>query len=122
MTELSDFSKQVIKFIQMIPAGKVATYGQIADLAGKKYAARGVAWILHSSSKTYKLPWHRVLNSQGKISFPKTTRNFSEQKKRLLLEGVDVDAKGRLDLLVYQWSKKPNKKKALTKNQPQIFS
>jgi len=67
--QISEFTKQVMEQIKAIPFGNVATYKQIAELAGKPQASRGVSWILHSCSTAYKLPWHRVLNSQGKISF-----------------------------------------------------
>jgi methylated-DNA-protein-cysteine methyltransferase-like protein len=70
-TMSSDFHQRVRQVIKRIPKGKVATYGQIALLAGDPRAARQVAWVLNSSSKRDKLPWHRVINSQGKISLPK---------------------------------------------------
>lgn len=62
------FYQRVGCIIRRIPEGKVATYGQIAALAGNHRAARQVAWILHSSSKKENLPWHRVVNSQEGIS------------------------------------------------------
>lgn len=119
--EISDFSKQVIKNIQSIPAGKVATYKQIAELSGKPQGSRGVAWLLHSSSKAHKLPWHRVLNSKGTISFPKKTKGFRDQKKNLEKEGVVVSDDGRLDLKKFQWKKTLSKKKTKA-GKPQMFS
>jgi methylated-DNA-protein-cysteine methyltransferase-like protein len=122
--EISAFSKKVIKLIQSIPAGKVATYGQIAELAGKPQGSRGVAWILHSSSTAYQLPWHRVLNAQGKISFEIGTHNFRQQKKRLEKEGVDLTVDGRLSLARFQWKKKAPKKRTKAKAQattPRMF-
>lgn len=122
MTEISAFSKKVIKLIQSIPAGKVATYGQIAELAGKPQGSRGVAWILHSSSTVHQLPWHRVLNAQGKISFEIGTHNFRQQKKRLEKEGVEFSADGRLSLARFQWKKKAAKKKTKAKTKgPRMF-
>lgn len=118
--EISEFTKEVLKQIQSIPAGKVATYKQIAELAGKPQGSRGVAWILHSCSTTYKLPWHRVLNSKGKISFDRQTHNFRQQKKRLEIEGVIINSEGQLDLAKYQWKKRAQKVKS--KRDPQIFS
>ena len=100
---MTDFSAAVINCISKIPAGRVATYGQIAEACGKPHAARGVSWILNSSSKKYKLPWHRVLGSGGKISFPKMSSNFLRQKKKLLLEGVEISEMGLADLKLYQW-------------------
>lgn len=118
--QISDFTKKVLKQIQGIPAGKVATYKQIAELAGKPQGSRGVAWILHSCSTTYKLPWHRVLNSKGKISFERQTHNFRQQKKRLESEGVIISSEGQLDLAKFQWKKRPTKTKS--KRGPKIFS
>ncbi|QDK47031.1 DNA methyltransferase [Bdellovibrio sp. ZAP7] len=119
--QLSPFSKKVIETILKIPKGKVATYKQIAELAGKPQGARGVSWILHSCSTTYKLPWHRVLNSQGRISFEVESRNYREQKKKLEKEGVEFSADGKLDLLKFQWSKRPAKSKSQA-SKPKMFS
>ncbi len=110
MLTLTPFSSKAIDLIQKIPAGKVATYGQIAQLAGKPHGARGVAWLLHSCSRRFKLPWHRVINSQGGISFERGTFNFAEQKRRLRKEGVAVLDNGDIDLEKYKWSKGPRKK------------
>lgn len=119
--ELSPFSKSVLSWIKKVPSGKVATYKQIAILAGKEQGSRGVAWILHSCSRKYKLPWHRILGSQGKISFDPTTYNFREQRRRLKAEGVETELDGRLNLNRFQWKKfppKPQKKRG----QPKMFS
>ena len=103
--ELSAFYKAVVKAVKAIPKGKVATYGQIAKIAGKDHAARTVSWVLHSSSKKHKLPWHRVINSRGTISFQKHSTYYSKQKRFLKKEGVLFDEQGRVDLLEFQWSK-----------------
>ncbi|WP_373998419.1 MGMT family protein [Bdellovibrio bacteriovorus] len=120
MEELNEFSKNVIKLIQLIPKGNVATYGQIAKLAGKPQGSRGVAWILHSSSKAYKLPWQRVINSQGKISFPEDSSFFKKQKSLLLKEGVIFTEKNKIDLKKFQWKKEPKKIKSA--RSPRMFS
>lgn len=98
---ISHFSKQVIEIIKKIPAGKVATYGQIANLAGNNKAARQISRILHSSSDKYDLPWHRVINSQGKISL-KFGNGFEMQKAMLESEGIQV-IKDKIDLVKYKW-------------------
>jgi methylated-DNA-protein-cysteine methyltransferase related protein len=95
----------VLRLIRSIPYGKVATYGQIAKLAGKPQGSRGVAWLLHSCSKSHKLPWQRVINSKGKISFPEFTTSYTLQKQLLKEEGVVVES-GRVDLKEFQWKKK----------------
>jgi len=96
------FTRQVKANIRRIPRGRVATYGQIAALAGRERAARGVAWILHSSSDVASLPWHRVIGGRGAISLPRG-RGFAEQKRRLAAEGVMVGRGGRVELERYQW-------------------
>lgn len=96
------FTREVKAVIRRIPRGRVATYGQVAALAGRERAARGVAWILHSSSEAAGLPWHRVIGGQGQISLPRS-RGFAEQRARLQAEGVFVGRGGRIDLKRYQW-------------------
>ncbi|MBE3110524.1 MAG: MGMT family protein, partial [Acidobacteria bacterium] len=93
----SPFTREAKRVIRAIPRGRVATYGQIAALAGRERAARGVAWVLHSSSDAAGLPWHRVINGRGGISLGRG-RGFEEQKKRLVAEGVVVGLGGRVDL------------------------
>ena len=88
--------------IAAIPRGKVATYGQVAHLAGKPWGARQVAWILHSQSDKYKLPWQRVIGAAGRISLP-PGRGLEEQRRLLRAEGVVVAASGRVDLGRFRW-------------------
>jgi methylated-DNA-protein-cysteine methyltransferase-like protein len=102
--ELTKFSQRVLKLIKTIPKGKVATYGQIAKLAGKPGAARAVAWLLHSCSKSHRLPWHRVLNSKGGISFSVYSLNYILQKNLLEKERI-VFVDGRLNLKKYLFKK-----------------
>jgi len=123
IVQISDFTRNVLNQIKAIPQGKVATYKQIAELAGKPQGSRGVAWILKSCSTKYKLPWHRVLSSQGKISFERNTHNFRDQKRKLEKEGVVIQPDGRLDLKKYKMNKKARKttKDTNTKNRPKMF-
>lgn len=106
--------------VKNIPKGKVATYGQIAALAGKPHGARGVGWILNSCAKAYRLPWQRVINSQGKISFPKRTDEFQLQRKLLLKEKVLVADNGAISLEDYGWRKKPSKPSKVS-GRPSMF-
>jgi methylated-DNA-protein-cysteine methyltransferase-like protein len=103
MKKPTDFSTKVIATIKKIPKGKVATYGQIAKIAGKEHAARGVSWILHSCSKSHSLPWQRVLNSKGQISFPKMTPHYTRQMYLLKKEGVVFRENGQIDMTKFQW-------------------
>lgn len=109
MPAVESLSLRIIRLIRAIPPGRVATYGQIAMLTGNPRAARAVYWILSSSSEKYSLPWHRVVNSQGRISLKPGT-GFEEQLALLRLEGVEVDEDGRLELARYQY--RPRKKKS----------
>ena len=97
-----EFERKVKDRIKVIPRGRVATYAQIAALAGNHRAARQVARVLHSSSDKDRLPWHRVINSRGGISL-KRGRGFEEQKRLLNKEGVKVGPCGRIDLDKYLW-------------------
>lgn len=99
----STFSDLVIAAVKRIPRGRVATYGQIAKLAGNPRAVRGVVWILHSSSGKHGLPWHRVINGKGIIALKPGT-GFEEQVMRLVDEGVRVGPGSRVDLKKYQWA------------------
>jgi len=99
------FTRKAKEVIRAIPRGRVATYGQIAALAGRERAARGVAWILHSSSVAARLPWHRVINGRGGISLGRG-RGFEEQRTRLIAEGVEVGRGGRVDLKRFLWEPK----------------
>lgn len=96
------FTDRVRKIISRIPYGRVTTYGIIADRAGSRTGARQVARILHSSSEKYNLPWHRVINKQGKISLP-PGRGFETQKKLLETEKIEFDQNGRIDFEKFLW-------------------
>ncbi|MNL18003.1 methylated-DNA--protein-cysteine methyltransferase [compost metagenome] len=123
MKEMTEFSAAVISLIQKVPAGKIATYGQIAKLAGKPQGARGVAWILNSSSKAHKLPWQRILNSSGKISFPVDSAEYRKQRKLLENEGIVFGDNGQIDLKKFQWKKEVKvAKKKVSSKKPQMFS
>jgi len=93
---MTPFSLEVIKLIQSIPAGKVASYGQIAIYAGNHRAARQVSRILHSCTQKYNLPWHRVINSQGKISL--TNDGFKYQYQLLIEEGIEFGLNDKINM------------------------
>lgn len=98
----SPFTLKVKKLIRLIPAGKVASYGLIAALAGNPRAARQVAWILHTSATADKLPWHRVVNRMGKISL-KPFGGYEIQKQRLQQEGIVFDEHDTIDFDRFLW-------------------
>lgn len=86
-----------------IPKGRVATYGDVADLAGLDGHARQVGYALHDLPDRSNVPWHRVVNARGEIS-PRSTGD-SHELQRLLLEaeGVEFDLAGRIDLTRWRW-------------------
>ncbi|MFX0171940.1 MAG: MGMT family protein [Candidatus Hodarchaeota archaeon] len=96
------FSQKVKEMIKQIPKGKVATYGQIATYAGNPRASRQVAWLLHSSSRKENLPWHRVINSRGRISLPQNG-GYEMQKSLLEQEGIKFNKNDTIDLNQYLW-------------------
>ncbi len=102
---ISDFTTTVIKIIKQIPEGKVTTYGKIAILAGNPRSARQVSWILHSSSKKYKLPWHRVINSKGIIAM-KSADGKNIQKELLEKEGIEFISDFKVNLKKFQYQPK----------------
>lgn len=104
-TTLKPLSKKILTAIRRVPKGKVASYGEIARRAGNPGAARMVAWLLHSASKKYRLPWHRIICAKGKISFPLFSEDFESQKTRLEREGVEVSMSGAIDLKKFGWKK-----------------
>lgn len=98
---MQPFTLKVIEIIQAIPSGKVMTYGQIAQEAGSPRGARQVVRILHSMSRKYNLPWHRVINAKGEISLI-DAEGGHEQRVLLESEGIEVSPEHRVDLRVYQ--------------------
>ena len=85
-----------------IPPGCVASYGQIAEIAGIPRGARQVGYTLRHLPKGHSVPWHRVVQAAGTIAFERGSRAFNEQKQRLSKEGVPVLA-GRIDMQQYRW-------------------
>jgi methylated-DNA-protein-cysteine methyltransferase-like protein len=105
MTEKSPTQKRnerIWEAIGDIPHGKVASYGQIAAIAGIPRGARQTAFALRQLPRGHTLPWHRVITSAGRIAFATGTRPYREQVKRLKMEGVTV-RKGRVDMRIYRW-------------------
>ena len=91
---MTDFTHEVIETIKSIPLGKILSYGDIAKLCGAPKNSRQVSYILHSMSEKYNLPWHRVVNSQGKISL--SGKKYDKQKQLLEAEGI-VFNKNKID-------------------------
>jgi methylated-DNA-protein-cysteine methyltransferase-like protein len=96
-TDFDAWVKSVWQVVQGIPRGHVLTYGEVARLAGMSRAARRVSQAMRRAPRGMTLPWHRVVNAQGKISFPEDSSGYLRQKDRLEQEGV-VFMNGRIDL------------------------
>lgn len=94
--------RAIIQVVHRIPAGTVATYGQVAELAGLPGAARLVGHTLKTLPADSNLPWHRVLNASGKISLPHGSPAYQLQNERLCSEGVTM-VNGRVNLERYRW-------------------
>ena len=99
---MKPFTERSVELIRNIPAGRVMTYGQIARLAGSLRGARQVVRILHSMSKRYNLPWYRVINSKGGISFKDDELN-TVQRLSLESEGVQLREGIWVNLEKYQY-------------------
>ena len=101
---------RMLRVVARIPRGKVATYGDVAYIAGYPGSSRQVVWALRSASG---VPWHRVVGSGGKILLP--GENGMEQRFRLEAEGVRFSGL-RVDMDEHQWT--PFKKKKSPRRKP----
>ena len=88
--------------VHQIPHGKVASYGQVARMADLPGYARYVGYVMKTLPSDTRLPWYRVVNSQGKISFPPGTSQYLRQKSLLEEEGI-VFIDGRFSMGQYRW-------------------
>ncbi|MGE4316723.1 MGMT family protein [Acinetobacter sp.] len=99
-----ELARQILQVVALIPYGKVASYGQIAKLAGLPKHARLVGYVLKHLDAKAEIPWHRVINSQGKISLSKLDdQGENIQRVKLLAEGVMVIG-DKINLKQYQWN------------------
>lgn len=100
---LPDSRTRIYAVVKRIPRGRVATYGQVATLAGLDGHARQVGYALHDLPPQSNVPWHRVINARGEIS-PRSAGDSHELQRMLLeAEGVDFSLDGRVELKKYRW-------------------
>ncbi len=99
----SDLYARIYRVVKRIPSGRVATYGQVAQLAGLGGHARQVGYALHASDPSLAVPWQRVINARGEISARSAPGIERVQRRLLEREGVRFDARGRVDLTRWQW-------------------
>jgi methylated-DNA-protein-cysteine methyltransferase-like protein len=95
---------RIYAIVHQIPIGKVATYGQVAELAELYGKARLVGYALYRVDKNSDIPWHRVINAKGEVS-ESPLRLGSDHVQRSLLEaeGIQFSAEGKIDLREYLW-------------------
>ena len=95
-------AQRIYATVRRIPRGRVSTYGWIAERAGLPRRARLVGHALRCAPSDRRLPWFRVINAQGRISFPRGSPSYLEQRRRLEDEGV-VFVRGRVNLARFGW-------------------
>lgn len=103
MTHEPDINHRIWQVVALIPKGLVSTYGDVAQLAGLPRGARRVGLALRKTAPDTSLPWHRVINSQGRISLPEGSTAMQVQKERLKTEGVAFRKNNSIDLGQYRW-------------------
>ena len=96
--------ERVYDVVRRIPVGRVASYGQVARLAGLGRNARQVGYALHALRSATGVPWHRVVNARGEISLSPLGGSDVTQRLRLEREGVKFNARGCIDLKVFGWN------------------
>ncbi len=102
---MAEFYQKVYEIVKKVPAGKVATYKQIAVLAGSPLAARQVGYAMAALPPGSGIPWQRIVNSRGEIPM-KDPSGAEEQRQRLLLEGITYNSQNRIDLEAFGWNGK----------------
>ena len=101
------FNQKVYLKVSKIPYGKIATYGQIADLIYAYGHARQVGWALRRLKLPSTIPWHRVINSKGEISMSLSRKGTDWIQKELLIkEGIKFNSKMKIDIKKYLWRPK----------------
>ena len=96
------YRKAVYDLVRLIPTGRVMTYGQIAIILGDGYTARTIGYVMHGADGE-KVPWQRVINSQGKCSTGRLTMPVNLQQEMLESEGVEFNKSGKCDIDALQW-------------------
>jgi methylated-DNA-protein-cysteine methyltransferase-like protein len=94
---------RIYALVRRIPRGRVATYGQIAELAGLPGQARQVGYALHALRAGSRVPWHRVINAAGAVSLRAAPGDEVTQRQLLESEGIVFDARGKVPLARVRW-------------------
>jgi methylated-DNA-protein-cysteine methyltransferase-like protein len=96
------YNERVFEIVRRIPAGRVMTYGQLAERLGEGYTARTVGFVMNKADES--VPWHRVINAQGACSTGRVLLPMNKQQRMLEAEGVEFNARERCDLGRYRWT------------------
>jgi methylated-DNA-protein-cysteine methyltransferase-like protein len=96
--------RRIYAVVRRIPRGRVASYGQVARLAGLPGRARQVGYAMHALPAGTRVPWHRVVNAQGAVSRRRVPGAELTQRLLLLREGVRFGPRGRIPLDRYGWN------------------
>lgn len=100
---MGGFFDKVYRLVSLVPTGRVVSYGQVAAWLGEPRAARAVGWALHGLPPGSGVPWHRVINGEGRISNTRHSDGATRQRDLLEAEGIVFDADGRLDMAIFRW-------------------
>ncbi len=95
---------RIYAIVSRIPRGRVATYGQVARLAGSPGRARQVGYAMHALPAGTRVPWHRVINAQGRVSRRRVPGNEITQRILLEAEGIRFTASGKIPLERFGWN------------------
>lgn len=101
--EEPDINSRIWQVVAAVPRGRVCTYGEVAARAGLHGAARRVGRALRVLPGNSRIPWHRIVNAGGRISFPAGSEAHTRQRERLEAEGVEFKLNGAVDLTRYRW-------------------
>jgi methylated-DNA-protein-cysteine methyltransferase-like protein len=104
MVEEPDINHRIWQVVALIPPGSVATYGDVARLAGLPGAARRVGRALRDLPTGTRIPWHRVINAQGRISLPPGSDSQYTQRGALEAEGILFKPNNSIDLRRFRWN------------------
>jgi methylated-DNA-protein-cysteine methyltransferase-like protein len=122
--ESPTYRERVYEIVRRIPAGRVMTYGQIADILGEGYTPRTIGYVMHAADEE-KVPWQRVINSQGACSTGRVVLPPDKQQRMLEAEGIEFDARARCDLGRYRWTPEGTEQSSIDstdEDQPSLFT
>lgn len=122
--ETAGYRERVYEIVRRIPRGRVMTYGQIAELLGEGYTARTIGYAMHAADEE-RVPWQRVINSQGACSTGRVILPPDKQQRMLEAEGIEFNARGRCDLGRYRWTPDEDENASASlfdEEQPSLFT